>query len=253
MTSARRTAANLRNSRRSSGPRTAAGKSIASRNALRHGLASATRRPVASAEIERYAKAICGNDIHEEMLAHAITVVENELALRAIREQQLAVIERLRDPTAVALKKGDNGFDLAKAKFLGIWLAHRQITKRLPAILEKYKDEMPRPLVPDDTVPEFLQFHDDIVPIRLKALLQECDSEEEFQRALELAQGQIEERDEYEAFAAAGADLVRLERYERRAWSRYKRAMRAFMGSIMMRDKNSAQTPSPANIVSTSE
>jgi hypothetical protein len=39
MTSERQIAANRRNSRKSRGPRTAAGKSIASRNALRHGVA----------------------------------------------------------------------------------------------------------------------------------------------------------------------------------------------------------------------
>ena len=37
------------------------------------------------------------------------------------------------------------------------------------------------------------------------------------------------ERDEYEAMREGLCDLVRLLRYEQRAWSRRKRAVRAFM------------------------
>ena len=56
MTSARKVAANRRNSCKSCGPRTAAGKAIASRNALRHGLSAiVNRQATPSAEIERLA------------------------------------------------------------------------------------------------------------------------------------------------------------------------------------------------------
>ena len=44
MTSEQKIEANRRNGRKSRGPRTAAGKLTASRNALRHGLASITHR-----------------------------------------------------------------------------------------------------------------------------------------------------------------------------------------------------------------
>ena len=65
MTSARKVAANRRNSCKSCGPRTAAGKAIASRNALRHGLsADIHRQPAPSAEIEQLASAICGRKRH---------------------------------------------------------------------------------------------------------------------------------------------------------------------------------------------
>ena len=48
---------------RSCGPRTAAGKAIASRNALKHGLSAIVYRPAApSAEIERFAKSLCGQE-----------------------------------------------------------------------------------------------------------------------------------------------------------------------------------------------
>ena len=43
------------------------------------------------------------------------------------------------------------------------------------------------------------------------------------------------ERDEHEALCEGIGDLVRLLRYERRAWSRRKRAIRAFMAIKLMK------------------
>jgi hypothetical protein len=67
-----------------------------------------------------------------------------------------------------------------------------------------------------------------IVPIRLKALLEEQEVDDQI---IQLAQKRVkeQERDEYEALEAAILDLIRLGRYERRAWSRQKRAIRKFM------------------------
>jgi hypothetical protein len=57
MTSDRQIAANRLNGRKSRGPRTTAGKSTDSRNALRHGLAAIGRRqPIETADLERLAK-----------------------------------------------------------------------------------------------------------------------------------------------------------------------------------------------------
>jgi len=79
--------------------------------------------------------------------------------------------------------------------------------------------------------------HDDIVPVRLKALLEESDSIEVQQQALDLATTHIEERErnEFEALEEAIPDLIRLERYERRAWSLQQRALREFMNIKLMR------------------
>jgi hypothetical protein len=74
---------------------------------------------------------------------------------------------------------------------------------------------------------------DMIVPVRLKALLEEPEDIDE--HAIERARKrvrereQIEGRDDYEALEAAIFDLKRLDRYQRRAWSRQKRALREFM------------------------
>ena len=61
-------------------------------------------------------------------------------------------------------------------------------------------------------------------------LLEEPDPLEE-QRARDLARKEIEQqqRDQYQALEAAIPDLIRLERYERRAWSRQMRAIREFL------------------------
>ena len=97
MSSERKVAANKRNSGKSCGPRTAAGKATASRNALKHGLSAVVnRQPAPSAESEQLAKAFCGTSENCELLAQARTIAANALVLRAIAAQKLAVVERLR-------------------------------------------------------------------------------------------------------------------------------------------------------------
>ena len=189
MTSNRKIASNRRNSRKSRGPRSAAGKSVASRNALRHGLAAITYRQSApSVEIEELARALCGDDTDPALYAQAIKIAENEMELRAIRAQQVIVVERLRELYLVPFTKKDNTLQLAKGKFMEAWLAEWEIAVLVPKLLEKYKDQMPPPmeigeLTPpnnNEEIPEWMRmdwirYADDIVPIRLKALLQEPD------------------------------------------------------------------------------
>jgi hypothetical protein len=248
MTSERKTTANRNNSRRSSGPRTAAGKAKASRNAVRHGLAAIKHsRPGFSGEVERLAEAICDHDNDPVLLGQARIIANNALVLRAIREQHMAVIERLREPTAIALAKRDNGLKLATARFLQAWLANREIQALVPKVLEKYKDQLPPPIEVQQELPAEFRFDDDIVPIRIKALLQPPNSLEQEQRALDRARRHFmeQERDEYEALEEAVPDLVRLERYERRAWSRHKRAIRTFANMKLMRALNATSHPQP--------
>ena len=143
MTSDRKIEANRRNSRKSCGPRSAAGKLVASRNALRHGLAAITcRRSVPPGEIEQFARALCSGDSDPVLFAQAVKIANNEVALRAIRAQQVAVIERLREPYIVPFAKKDNSLTLGKARFMEGWLAEWEIEKRLPKVLEKYRDRM---------------------------------------------------------------------------------------------------------------
>ncbi len=231
MTSERKIKANRLNGRKSCGPRTAAGKSIASRNALRHGLAAITyRQPTPVEEIERLARAICANDNDPTLLPPAVVVAENDFVLRTIQQQKILVIERLRDATAIALSKGDNSLTLAKARFLEMWVLHREIvTTLVPKLLERYRDQLL--LEFGESGPDGLGVTGGIVPDRLKALLEETDPMEEDEDALGRAEAWIrqDERDEYQAIEEAISDLIRLVRYERRAWSRQKEAIREFM------------------------
>jgi hypothetical protein len=224
MTSERKIAANRKNSRKSSGPRTAAGKSKASRNALRHGLAAITyRRPVPSAEIELFAKSLCGDDDDPALLKEARAIAESEMVLRIIRMQQIAVIERLRELTAIALEKGDNSIELGRARQMQSWIAYREVEQLVPKLLDKYKYQ----ILAGDNLGEKIGYQEP-VPLELKVLIEPI-SEQEEEIALKQARNEIEERDEHEALKAAAPDLDRLERYARRAQSRQSRAIRTFI------------------------
>jgi hypothetical protein len=231
MSSARKVAANRRNSCKSCGPRTAAGKAIASRNALRHGLSAIINRQSGpSSEIERFALAICDQDRDGALLEQARVIAANEFAFRAINAQKIAVVERLRDHTAIALAKGDNSLVLGKARFMQAWLAHREIEALVPKVREKYKDQIRRPAKSTNEFAEELETG--MIPISIKALLsEEPVSVEAKHHAVDVARKLVnaQERDEYEALEEGVADLVRVDRYERRAWSRQKRAIRSFM------------------------
>jgi hypothetical protein len=141
MTFQTKIAMNRNNDRKRRGPRTAAGKSRVSFNALRHGLAAVMRYNRAhSPRIERMARAICGDDQNPLLFDQALAIAEHEIVLLRVRAERVAAIERRRD-------------------------------KLNP----------------------------------------------------------IEWRDELDAMRDALPDLDRLARYERRAWSRRKRAIRNFM------------------------
>jgi hypothetical protein len=242
MTSNRKIESNRRNSRKSCGPRSAAGKSVASRNAMRHGLAALMhRKAVPSAEIEQLACALCGNDSNPVMFAQAVKIAENKMLLHAICKQQIAAIERLRERTAVAFASKDNSLEVAKLRSFESQQAEQKIKERLPQLFVKYKDEISAMMERDgadsansyeeimDWLTEGIISEADIRPCILEELVSETKPVDS--QILELARKQIEagQRDEYEASQAAIRDLVRLDRYERRAWSRQKRAIREFI------------------------
>jgi hypothetical protein len=242
MTSTSKIAANRRNSLKSCGPRSAAGKSVASRNALRHGLAALTcRKAVPAAEIEQFARALCGEHRDPVMFAQAVKIAENKILLQAIRKQQVAAVERLRERTAVAFVKKDNSLEAAKVRSFESQQAEQEIRERLPQLFVKYKEKISAVLERD--VPDWANSYDAIMVWLTDGILSEADirrciftelvseTKPVDNQILEDARKQIEagQRDEYEAFQAAMPDLARLERYESRAWSRQKRAFREFI------------------------
>lgn len=235
MTSERKIAANRANGRKSRGPRTAAGKAIASRNAVKHGLAAMTYRdPVPTSELERFARTLCGDDSDPVLFEHALTIANNELVLRAIRAQQLAVVERLRDPSAIALARGDNSIALGEARFRKCEEAFDLAFVLRDRLLEKYKDKLPPPIVAD-----CFSEMDELIPPHLEMFLQEQSEPEpkssKMEGAATRSPQRVVERDNSVAMQEAALDLVRLDRYERRIWSRQKRAFQAFIEHKLMK------------------
>ncbi|HZC57901.1 MAG TPA: hypothetical protein VE396_17930 [Xanthobacteraceae bacterium] len=89
------------------------------------------------------------------------------------------------------------------------WLACHEIEQSVPKLLEKYKDQLPPPLKFKEGTPDWITQADDIVPIRLKALLTSPESIEEEQRITDLVRREVEklDRDDGEALEAALPDL----------------------------------------------
>jgi hypothetical protein len=103
MTSESKIAANRRNSRRSSGPRTHTGKLKVSRNALRHGLAAATLRDAGiAAEVDRLATAIGGENADAAQGEQALIIAESELTLLRVRAARTSIFQQMLLATGAA-------------------------------------------------------------------------------------------------------------------------------------------------------
>jgi hypothetical protein len=101
MATERQIAANRANAKRSSGPRTAAGKFKSSRNSFRHGL-SLPRDPAASETLETVTRTLAGDGASDEQRASAAEFSQAQLELlqiRKVRAELMAVINiGSRDP-----------------------------------------------------------------------------------------------------------------------------------------------------------
>jgi hypothetical protein len=94
MATERQIAANRRNSRKSTGPRTIAGKRRMSRNAYRHGLASGVAATTASAKnVETLAHKIAGIGADAVTLEHARSAAQAEFDLAQIRRVRVAMLQ----------------------------------------------------------------------------------------------------------------------------------------------------------------
>ena len=93
----RRVRANRANARRSTGPRTPAGNSAASRNALRHGLAvPVVADPSLAGEAERLALMIAGEAVSGALLALAHRVAKAQVDLLRVRRARLLLLDDIR-------------------------------------------------------------------------------------------------------------------------------------------------------------
>ena len=94
MTSERKIAANRENAKRSTGPRTREGKSRASSNSLRHGLAVVNFAAVGLAEkVERIAKAICKDHADPFRYEQAVIIAKSQILDSRVRAARIATIQ----------------------------------------------------------------------------------------------------------------------------------------------------------------
>ena len=229
MTSQKRILANRLNAKKSTGPRTSWGKSRASGNAWRHGWAVANTVPSpVSGEVERMAKAICGEDASPALYEQAVIMAECEMVLLKLRAARVAII------------RGDSivGRKLEKPNQESCFWANE-----LMLAMEALAGGELRPAI--NLVKGQTRVLRDAITRVTKAKgkigakeADRGDAEESFPtpatnldtsvRASDEGRDSGEARDEVYELQRALPELVTLERYERRAMSRRKRAMRMF-------------------------
>ena len=95
MTSDQQIAANRNNAKRSTGPRSKAGREMSRRNALRHGLAiSAGNAPAMHDDIEKLARVLSHSDGAKGVCENARVAAEAHLDLLRIRNLRACLFER---------------------------------------------------------------------------------------------------------------------------------------------------------------
>jgi hypothetical protein len=108
MTSTKKITANRANARKSTGPRTSRGKANASRNALRHGLATIQLPELeVSSRIKRIAKKIVGDNAGSAEYEQAVIIAESEIMLLNVRAASVVVIKHHRDARPAETNSAD--------------------------------------------------------------------------------------------------------------------------------------------------
>jgi hypothetical protein len=133
LTSARKIAANRANARASTGPKTAAGRARATRNALRHGLSLPFHRNSAwSEQVEALARKIAKPGANPEILELARQFAEAQVDLCRVRHARYCLLsDALRDPYYGSLIN-----IRSKAFFLGRLLGKNPPDISMPALNE---------------------------------------------------------------------------------------------------------------------
>jgi hypothetical protein len=211
MSSHAQVAANRTNGRKSRGPRTAAGKWRASRNALRHGLNLVSRHnPAYFPEIERIARAYCEGDNDPSLLDQAMIIAGNDVIIMRVDAECLAAIARMRDPDAIPFSNRKASLARARARLEQAKFLYAKLMKaRLNACsggnrAAEEKSAANEPATSANTAASLTT------------------------KAVEKPQAPAQ-YDDFEAVCRAAPDLARLAPYRRRAVSRRNRAIRDFI------------------------
>jgi hypothetical protein len=210
MSSQRQIAANRENAGKSTGPRTRRGKSRARINAVRHGLAAVNFGDSGiSDQVQRLAKAICNDESDPFRYEQAVIIAESQILLTRVRAARVAAVERIRKPrNAVVERRLIPGFatdeerrDIVEHFANGDLRKVTKLINRMTAALRAATKKVAAGLPIWDAPPET------------------CDPTK--------LEGQ-NVRDDLECLIRVLPELRNLERYERRAISRRKRAIRRF-------------------------
>lgn len=146
MTSERKIAANRRNARNSTGPRSGLGKKRASRNSFRHGLSLRTSSASLADQLERLARRIAGKSQDETTLGLARTAAEAELELERVRKVRISLIER-----AIELGGINAPRDIRSAKKEARWLFAMELYSMG---MRRTRPPRPTPINPVQAVPK---------------------------------------------------------------------------------------------------
>ena len=217
MTRSARDKANRQNARRSTGPRSTAGKAIVARNAFRHGLAIPVELdPALSQEVERLAIEIAGAQADVTRLQGARRIAEAQVDLARIRRIKIAVMS---DPADRLNTQGTRRIDrMVGRTTMRLRLSNAELSRRLGGRGHKLFEQF---AVEQDVGAAWSLFQE----------LTHGDSPDDAPPpSLEVG------------FENVAPKLLILDRYERRALSRRKRAMREF-DALMRNEGLSADRP----------
>ena len=172
-------------------------KARSAQNALRHGLTTVSRRhPAYHVDIVELAKLMCGGEDDPALFEKAARVAECDILIREIRQYRNRLLERLADPQAYPTGQA------SKERKLRFSQMNESMAKG-----ERLMEVHPPPdSSPEDRV-KFDELMKEYWAIR-------------------------KDRDPDDVWFMALPDLVRISRYERRAWSRRKRMFMQYIAYL---------------------
>jgi hypothetical protein len=224
MTSEAKIVANRQNARKSTGPTTASGKSRASRNALRHGLERANFGDTGhSAQVERIAKAIYKEGADPFLQEQALIIAESQIFIARVRAARLAAVERVRASNVKRVHRLPilPGFPTSEEKEKAFADLEQGNLRTATRMMNRISSAL---RIATKTVVANANTGTDNINSAREGLRAEILQEVENDKDRIVSQAP----DDIECLSRALPDLLSLGRYERRALSRRRRAIRRF-------------------------